>query len=125
MRSRIQTLALVALIAFACSKKEETAAPAVPGEGNEPVSAAPPSAPSEPMKPYTGYDYDCGGVTINAKLDKGNTLVTIDGKTATLSPVSGAAGAQYSGEGFTFTARGDEATLERDGEPPRSCKAKS
>jgi membrane-bound inhibitor of C-type lysozyme len=77
------------------------------------------------MKPYTGYDYDCGGVTINAKLDKGNALLTIDGKTATLSPVPGAAGAQYAGEGLTFTARGDEATLERDGESPRSCKTKS
>jgi membrane-bound inhibitor of C-type lysozyme len=51
--------------------------------------------------------------------------VTIDGKTATLSPAAGAAGAQYSGDGLTFIARGDEAVLVRDGQAPQTCKTKS
>ena len=127
----IPTLALVALSALACSRSEEAAAPAAAAE-SEPAAAAAPAAAVEPEvsaappAPYTGYDYTCAdGVTFNAKLDKGNALVTIDGKTSTLTPASGASGAQYTGEGLTFTARGDEATLVRDGETPKSCKTKS
>jgi membrane-bound inhibitor of C-type lysozyme len=129
----IPTLALVALSALACSRSEDAATPAAgvaPAPQGEAAAAAAPAPEPEvsaaPPAPYTGYDYTCAdGVTFNAKLDKGNALVTIDGKTATLTPASGASGAQYTGEGLTFTARGDEATIARDGETPKSCKTKS
>lgn len=129
MRHRwVPVLALVALSVLACSRKEEAAAPATSGAA-EPAAAATapePEVSAAPPAPYTGFDYACAdGVSFNAKLDKGNALVTIDGKTAILTPVEGALGAQYAGEGLTFIARGDEAMLVRDGQPPQSCKAKS
>jgi len=126
MRKFVVPLALVtAVLAFGCSRSEKAEAPAAPaappGEGGapaEPVSAA-------PAKPYAGIDYDCGsGVSFNAKLDKGNALVTIDGKTATLAPASGV-GSMYAGEGLTYIPNGAEATLIREGQAPQSCKAKS
>ena len=132
MRNFVVSLALVtAALAVGCSRSEkadasassaaapaENAAPAESGAPTEPVSAA-------PAKPYAGIDYDCGGGTsFNAKLDKGNALVTLDGKTATLAPSSGI-GAMYAGEGLTYIPRGEEATLIKDGQAPQNCKAKS
>ena len=128
-------LGLVTLSALGCSRREEAAAPAAgaapaaPAAASEPSAAAPAAEPdvsAAPAKPYTGYDYTCAdGLSFNAKLDKGNAMVTIDGKTSTLTPSAGGSGAQYTGEGLTFIARGDEATLARDGQAPQSCKTKS
>jgi membrane-bound inhibitor of C-type lysozyme len=120
----ISTVVLVALSAVGCSRSEKAEAPAA-----EPAAAAPgaePEVSAAPPAPYSGFDYACAdGATFNAKIDKGNAIVTIDGKTATLTPVPGAAGAQYAGEGLTFIARGNEAMLVRDGQAPQSCKTKS
>jgi membrane-bound inhibitor of C-type lysozyme len=113
-------------LALGCSKSQEAKAPAA-AETGEPVAAAPEAAPGPAAMPAAnnGFDYACAdGVSFNAKIDKGNALVTIDGKTATLPPVAGAFSAQYAGEGLTFIARGDEATLVRDGKAPQDCKVK-
>ena len=127
MLQRVAPIALtVCMIAFGCSKSEEASAPAA-SETAEPVAAAPELAPGPAPMPAAnnGFDYACAdGVGFNAKIDKGNALLTIDGKTATLAPVEGALGAQFAGEGLTFIARGDEAMLVRDGKT-LSCKAKS
>jgi membrane-bound inhibitor of C-type lysozyme len=132
----ISTVVLVALSTFGCSRSEKAEAPAAgaaepaaAAPAAEPAAAAPAAEPevsAAPPAPYNGFDYACAdGVSFNAKIDKGNALLTIDGKTATLTPVAGAVGAQYAGEGLTFIARGDEAMLVRDGQAPQSCKAKS
>jgi membrane-bound inhibitor of C-type lysozyme len=127
MRHLVISIALSAFaLALGCSKSEEAKAPAA-AETAEPVAAAPEAAPGPAPMPAAnnGFDYACAdGVSFNAKIDKGNALVTIDGKTATLAPVEGAFSAQYAGEGLTFIARGDEAMLVRDGKAPQDCKAK-
>ena len=131
MRNFVVPLALIAAgFAFGCSRSEKAdsaAAPAASAESPAPAEGAAPSEPvsAAPAKPYAGVDYECGGgVSFNAKLDKGNALVTIDGKTATLSPASGI-GSMYAGEGLTYIPNGAEATLIKDGQAPQSCKAKS
>ena len=57
------------------------------------------------------------GLSFNARIDKGNALLTLEGKTLTLAPVEGAFGAQYAGEDVLFIARGNEATLTRGNGP--------
>lgn len=119
MRTIALIFVLPLLLAFACSRDEDSAGAApVP----EPAAADPGTAAV--AAPYAGHDYACtDGLTFNARLDKGNTVVTIDGKTLTLAPAGGA-GATYEGEGVTFIARGNDAMLLRAGEPARNCTAK-
>jgi len=125
MRRVLVSLVLVSgTLALGCSRSEQTNAAPAPAESAAPAAPAEPVS-AAPAKPYTGVDYDCGGgVSFNAKLDKGNALVTIDGKTVTLNASSGI-GAMYAGEGLTYIPNGEEATLIKDGQAPQTCKAKS
>ena len=113
MRSEIQMVVAFALLLSGCGKKEsdaETADSASPG--------APPAA-------NTGFDYACAdGLTFNARIDRGNVLLTIDGNTITLPPDTTASGAHYTAEGTTFIATGREATLIRAGEKTRTCETR-
>jgi membrane-bound inhibitor of C-type lysozyme len=124
MRSMVlSSLAASGLLLIACSRAEEA----------KPEAAAPPSAPAPAVSApapqpapveYVGFDYLCpDGVKLNARLDKGNMAVTVDGKTMTLAPTPGAAGAHYSVEGIIFIAQGEQAVFAREGEPTRTCKA--
>ncbi|HMN43332.1 MAG TPA: MliC family protein [Povalibacter sp.] len=103
----LPVLSLLALTA--CERKQADNAAA--------DSAAVPAA-------NAGFDYTCtDGVKFNARIDRGNVVLTIDGKTLTLPPDTNTSGAHYSGEGVTFVASGRDATLIRDGENARSCSA--
>jgi membrane-bound inhibitor of C-type lysozyme len=109
-------LASTLCLAVACSRGEEsqTSMPAEGAEGSgQQVAAA----------PYAGHDYTCAdGLTFNARMAQGNAVITLEGKTLTLSPVAGSFGAQYEGEGVTFIARGNEAMFSRNG-ALQTCKA--
>jgi membrane-bound inhibitor of C-type lysozyme len=117
MRLKSIVFASTLCLAMACSRGEEsqTAMPAddAAGAGQQVASAA----------PYVGHDYTCAdGLTFNARMAQGNAVITLEGKTLTLSPVAGSFGAQYEGEGVTFIARGNEAMFSRDG-ALQTCKA--
>jgi membrane-bound inhibitor of C-type lysozyme len=64
------------------------------------------------------------GLSFNARIDKGNALLTLEGKTLTLAPVAGAFGSQYAGEDVLFIARVNEAMLTRGNGPLMTCMAK-
>jgi len=109
------------VVLLACGKSEEAAPPAAPEAAAPDVTATAPQVAAA----NHGHDYACGdGLAFNARIDKGNALVTLEGKTLTLAPIQGATSAQYAGEGVTFIARGNEAVLVREGEPLRNCTAK-
>lgn len=119
MRLPSVALALTACLAVACSRSEESASSAVPESG------APAATRAAPVAAYAGHDYLCAdGLSFNARIDKGNALLTLDGKTLTLAPVPGAFDAQYAGEDVFFVARGNEAMLTRGGGPLMTCQAK-
>ncbi len=123
MRLPFVVLALTACLVVACSRSEES------GSSTEPGSAAPESPTGasavQVAASYSGHDYVCaGGLSFNARMDKGNALLTLEGKTLTLPPVAGAYGAQYAGDDVLFIARGDEAMLTRGNGPLMTCKAK-
>lgn len=124
MRSTIlSSLAASGLLLIACSRAEETK-PEAAAPSPAPAAAVSEPAPQPAPAEYVGFDYLCpDGVKLNARLDQGNMAVTVDGKTSTLSPTPGAAGAHYSGEGIIFIAQGEQAMFAREGEPPRTCKA--
>ena len=125
-------LCLAGMLALACSRADEkaasTAAPAAaPAAAPEAAAAATDSeaapAPVSAAKPYAGDDYVCpDGVKFNARLDKGNLALTLDGKTLNLTPTEGSYAANYSGEGVTLVAQGDHALLTREGQPTQDCK---
>ena len=113
----------VLCLASACSREDApTAAAPTPAAGEPPpVSAGAPPFPAA----NTGHDYACtDGTTFNARIDKGNAIVTVEGNTLTLAHSEQAAGATYSGEGMTFVARGNEAYLARAGSSTVVCTAK-
>lgn len=119
-------LASILCLALACSRSDEAAAPASPEPGGS-ASAGEAGAPSETtaFAVYAGHDYVCpDGKTFNARLEKGNALVTAEGSTLTLVPSANSLGARYEGEGVLYIARGEEAVLARAGSPPQICKAK-
>jgi membrane-bound inhibitor of C-type lysozyme len=127
MRLHWTFLTLATCAVVGCSRTEENAGmPADAGSGAPAAAGA--SGESETAAvsaPYAGHDYSCpDGVSFNARLDKGNALLTMDGKTLTLAPVKGAYDAQYSGEDVLFTARGSEAMLTRGSGPTVTCQAK-
>lgn len=103
-RSIAVSLSILALaVLTSCGRKEPEQAATAPAENR-------------------GFDYTCtDGLKFNARIDRGNVLLTLDGKTLTLPPDTSASGAHYSGEGVTFIAQGREATLIRSGENARSC----
>ena len=127
MRIAAASLLVVCLFAMGCSRKEEAAAPAAPAA--EPEAATPPvsePAPGASVAPSVnnGHDYTCDdGAKLNAKVENGTIVLTIDGKTQTLTPTQGTYGANYSGEGLTFIAQGEHAMLARDGQKPSNCTA--
>ena len=129
---RLSIVVVGLCVAVACSRGDEaeggaatgTAAPAPAAA----ASAEPANAPeaAAPPAPYTGYDYACGdGRSFHARMEQGNAVVTLEGKTLTLVPVEGAFGAQYAGEGVTFIARGEEAMLSREDGVLLTCKAQN
>jgi membrane-bound inhibitor of C-type lysozyme len=123
IESIVLTLALGALVACSRSDDSDTAAQSGDAESAEAGTAGEAGGTQVASAPYVGHDYTCSdGVTFNARLDKGNTLVTLEGKTLTLTPVKGAFDAQYEGEGVMFTARGDQATLVRAEGLSVTCK---
>lgn len=127
LESIVFTLAMCALIGCSRSEDSENAGQAADSESGAPAAAgtADESRGTEVAVAYVGYDYTCSdGANFNARLDKGNTLLTLDGKTLTLTPVKGSFDAQYEGEGVMFVARGNEATLMRASGPSVTCKAK-
>ena len=117
MRLAPMLLGLTLSLGLACSRGDDA-------EGAAPDAAA--SADAAPVSaPYAGHDYACSdGLTFNARMAGGNALLTLEGKTYTLSPVAGAAGAQYSGEDLLFMPQGNEARLQRAGGTLLSCQAK-
>jgi membrane-bound inhibitor of C-type lysozyme len=125
------TIVVLSLLAVGCSR-EEHAKPPVPADAVAPVSPAAPVEPAAPAAPAIvipagndGHDYGCDdGISFNARIDKGDAVVTLDGQTTTLHPVEGASGAQYGGEGLTYIAQGAEAMLVRDGQKTLHCTAK-
>ena len=118
------TTAILIVASFGCSRSEEAESAAAPAEQEAPQAASESSHAPMPSG-SAGYDYVCkDGLTFNARIDHGNALITVDGKTLTLAPDSGASGATYSGEGATFVAMGEEAMLSRAGGPVQTCKAK-
>ncbi len=127
------SLVLVGLcLAVACSRGDEAEGNAATGAAAPAPAAASPAEPASapgaaaPPAAYTGYDYACGdGLSFHARMDRGNAIVTLEGKTITLAPVEGAFGAQYAGEGVTFIARGDEAMLSREDGALLTCKAQN
>ena len=113
MRFEIPIAVALALLLGGCGKNESDA-PA----SDSTAAGAPPAA-------NTGFDYTCAdGSTFNARIDRGNAVLTIDGTTVTLSPDASASGAHYASEGTTFIATGREATLIRAGEKTRTCETK-
>jgi len=121
MRAPYLLLILAAGALVACSRSEDSENAGAPGDE---AATAETAGGTEVAVAYVGHDYTCSdGATFNARLDKGNTLVTLEGKTLTLAPVPGAFDAQYEGEGVMFTARGNEATLIRSGGVMVTCKA--
>ena len=116
---------LAACVLVACSRSEESDTTAATGdEGAAATGSEAEAGGTQVAANYVGHDYTCSdGVTFNARLDKGNTLVTLEGKTLTLAPVAGAFDAQYAGEDVLFIARGNEATLMRGAGPMVTCKA--
>jgi membrane-bound inhibitor of C-type lysozyme len=126
MRVSIVLPILAACALFACSRSEDSSTTAAPGDEGAaaPAEAAAQAGGTQVATAYVGHDYTCSdGVTFNARLDKGNTLVTLEGKTLTLAPVAGAVEAQYAGEDVLFIARGNEASLMRGSGPLVTCKA--
>ena len=129
MRLHCTLLALATCVFFGCSRTEDSQNAATPAdEGAGAPAAAGTVSESETAAvsaPYTGYDYICpDGLSFNARIDKGNTLLTLNGKTLTLAPVKGAYDAQYSGEDVLFVAHGNQATLTRGSGPTVTCQAK-
>jgi membrane-bound inhibitor of C-type lysozyme len=113
MRREILVIVATALSLSACGRQESDSATA-----DGAASAAPAAA-------STGFDYTCSdGKTFNARVDRGNVVLTIDGQTLTLPPDANASGAHYSGEDTTFIATGKEATLIKAGETARTCQTK-
>lgn len=111
MRHEITILVAVAVLASGCSQQEA-----------EPEMSDSTAAPATSK---AGFDYTCAdGSTFNARIDRGNVVLTIDGNTLTLPPDTDAAGAHYAVEGTTFIATGREATLIRAGEKTRTCETK-
>ena len=110
----------VLCLAPACSREEAPTA-AAPETAPAPVSAGAPPFPAA----NAGHDYACAdGTSFNARIDKGNAVVTVEGNTLTLAHSEQAAGATYAAEGITFVARGNEAYLARAGSPTVVCTAK-
>jgi membrane-bound inhibitor of C-type lysozyme len=117
-------LTLAACVLVACSRSEDSETAAAPADDGAAAAAGAEAGGTQVAANYVGHDYTCSdGVTFNARLDKGNTLVTLEGKTLTLAPVAGAFDAQYAGEDVLFIARGNEATLVRGVGPMVTCKA--
>jgi len=117
MRLPSVVLALTACLVVACSRSDDSE------NAVAPESAAPGAVQVAAVN--SGHDYVCAeGLSFNARIDKGNALLTLEGKTLTLAPVAGAFGSQYAGEGVLFIARGNEAMLTRGNGPLMTCKAK-
>lgn len=113
MRVETTIVLAVAMMLSACGKKESESASTADGAAATTSTAA------------AGFDYTCAdGKSFNARIDRGNVLLTVDGQTLTLPPDTNASGAHYSGEGVTFIASGHEATLIKSGEPARTCQTK-
>jgi membrane-bound inhibitor of C-type lysozyme len=141
----VSSLLVLCLFATGCQKKENAAAaPGAASEAAAPAPAptptpAPAAAESEAAMPpvsepapgasaaptvNNGHDYTCDdGAKLNAKVENGTIVLTVDGKAQTLKPTEGAYGANYSGDGLTFIAQGDHAMLARDGQKPSNCTA--
>lgn len=119
MRLPFALLALTTCLIVACSREDSQNAAA-------PESDAPGATGAVQVAAVNaGHDYVCEqGLSFNARIDKGNALLTLEGKTLTLAPVAGAFGSQYSGEDVLFIARGNEAMLTRGNGPLMTCKAK-
>lgn len=113
MRSELAIIVAVVLTLSACGRKE-----------SDPVTADSAGTGTAPA-PNAGFDYTCtDGATFNARIDRGNVLLTMNGSTLTLPPDTSASGAHYSAEGTTFIATGREATLIKAGEKTRTCETK-
>jgi len=114
----------LSLLPVACSREEGAGAPTVT---DSPQPATPPDDAGAPpaSSGNDGHDYACAdGFAFNARIDKGNAIVTFDGQKLTLAAMEGASDARFSGEGTTFIAQGNHAMLLRDGEKTRTCTAR-
>ena len=124
----VSSLLVLCVYATGCSRNEQ-AAPAAPAAAADSEAAAPAAAEPAPVSApapaeNNGHDYTCeDGVKLNAKVQNGTIVLTVDGKAQTLTPTQGAFGANYSAEGVTFLAEGDHAMLMRDGQKPSNCTA--
>lgn len=120
MRFPSVVLVLTACFVVGCSRSEDSEKAVAPESDASGATGAVQVAARN-----LGHDYVCAeGLSFNARIDKGNALLTMEGKTLTLAPVAGAYGAQYAGEDVLFIARGNEATLARGNGHPMTCKAK-
>ena len=124
------TLLALCLYATGCSRNEQAPpAAAADSAAAAPEAAAPAASEPAPVSApapmvNNGHDYTCeDGVKLNAKVQNGTIVLTMDGKAQTLTPTPGAYGANYSAEGVTFLAEGDHAMLMREGQKPANCTA--
>lgn len=129
MRLQWTFLALAACVVVGCSRTEDSqnaAAPTDEGAGAPAAAGVASESGTAPVSAvYSGHDFSCpDGLSFNARLDKGNTVLTMDGKTLTLAPVKGAYDAQYSGEDVLFVAHGNQVMLTRGSGPTVTCMAK-
>ena len=108
MRYAISLCVMAMILATGCGRKQVE-------QGASADSAAP--------TVNAGFDYACtDGVKFNARIDRGNVILTVDGQEHTLPPDVNTSGAHFSGDNMTFIAQGKEATLIRGGESARSCQ---
>src|SRR5262245_671682 len=108
------------LLVFACSRGEDAPGAAAPADpAAEGAASETPQAAGDGSRSYLCS----GGLAFNARIENGNALITMEGKTLTLEPVEGAVGAHYAGEGIAFVSQGDDALLARAGGAPLRCKA--
>ncbi len=108
MRQAIVLLFLTTAVLSGCERKQSAS------EGTADSAAVPAG--------NAGFDYTCtDGTKFNARIDRGNVVLSFNGQELTLPPDTNASGAHYSGEGTTFIASGRDATLIRSGENARTC----
>jgi hypothetical protein len=118
----LTAIAILVILSLACSRDESGHTDSV-AEPDAPAAGEPGAAPLPAGN--AGHDYVCAdGLTFNARIDKGNAVLTLEGKTLTLAPVEGASGAYYTAEDVTFVAMGPEAMLARAAGALQTCKAK-
>jgi len=82
--------------------------------------AGPRAPPSPPARTFV---YDCPpGPGFVARVEPGAAWLFLPARTVRLLATPAASGALFEGEGITYWSHGQQATLERAGQPPAECR---